>query len=97
MNCLRTGGECGYTDPFVSFVGPSTEAVHGPETRTARRTGQVVIKTESPPLGPTGQIVRHSSSLLDMTPKDTLAGFMMPGSLTKLPARSRWLFNMCEY
>ncbi|OIW33764.1 hypothetical protein CONLIGDRAFT_191062 [Coniochaeta ligniaria NRRL 30616] len=98
MNCLRNGGECGYPDPFVSFPGSASEAGPRSETPPARRTGRMLIKSDMPSSSDTRQVAtwqapQHSCSLLDMTPKDSLAGLMLSGPLTKLPAQSRWLFH----
>jgi hypothetical protein len=97
MNCLRTGGECGYPDPFVSFAGSSTDVVPRSESHPARRTGQTVIKSDRPLPSHTGQAPQNSCSLLDMTPKDSLTGLMLSGPQGKLPTMSRWLFHTCEY
>ncbi|KAH8909989.1 hypothetical protein BR93DRAFT_445079 [Coniochaeta sp. PMI_546] len=101
LNCLRTGGDCGYTDPFVSFAGASTEGAPTLESHPARRTGHMVIKSDTSSPSDSGKVAtlqasRRSCSLLDMTPRDSLAGLMLSGPLTKLPAKSRWLFHTCD-
>ena len=107
MNCLRTGGECGYTDNFVSFAGSSTETVAPAEPAPARRTGGhrsvIKLETPSPSDAGQGQITPYRPPpqdgyiLQDMTPSDPLMGLELSGPLTKLPAASRWLFHTCKH
>ncbi|KAB5558011.1 hypothetical protein GE09DRAFT_1221147 [Coniochaeta sp. 2T2.1] len=106
MNCLRTGGECGYTDPFVSFAGSSSEAgsSRGETVPTRRTVPEVVIKSETTTAASTprdtGQLIARRkppshavANPRSMIPDDQLGGLMLAGPLQKLPARSRWLFH----
>jgi len=81
---------------FAASAGETTVHAIPParaeKSHAGRRAGPVVIKSET-----LTATLRAGQSLFDMTPKDALAGVQLPGELTQLPPKSRWLFHTCKW